>query len=94
MPRLIIRCEDSIAQEVIPVFMKRHALPVVLELSSQNGLDVLGVSCKDAAKSGRGPFDRLAEILVIFEPALPRFKVLMVYGTTDRSDNYIDAWDR
>lgn len=94
MPLLPVRGENAISEEVLPVLMEGLPFAIVIELSGQDGLDVLRLRCEDetlrANPSLEGvPRGRGAEAI---EEPLPKLEALMTDRGRHTSVGKVEAW--
>lgn len=97
-PHVPIGNEDTIPQELSPLFMKRLALSKVPELEGQHGLDVLRVCRYDypirdtcVYLGGLRVVD-LVRFVGDFDRVAPVFDILVGFVCFARFDNEVDCW--
>lgn len=60
MPLIEVRGEDTITEEILPLFVEGFSLAVVGELSREDGFDVFWVGGEDASETAGRSFDGIA----------------------------------
>lgn len=93
MPLLPICREDTVSKEVLPVFMKRLAFSIVLELSGQDGFDILRLGGEDEALRTDLGFDRVGrpDRSKAGEEPLPELEILVPDGGCDASVREVET---
>jgi hypothetical protein len=89
VPLIKIRGEDTVAKEILPIFVKRLALPIIRELRRENGLDVFGLGCEDAAQAAGAGLHCVA--FAVGEESSPGFEVFVLAGEFDGVDDEVDV---
>lgn len=89
VPQAAIGGEDAVAEEGLPLPVEGLAFAVVVELRSQDGLDVLGVTGEDDATAGDAALGRVA--LGIAEELPPEREVLVLHRRDDAAVHKVEA---
>lgn len=93
VPLLPVRREDTVPEKVLPIFMKRLAFAIVLELSSQDGFDVLRLGGEDEALRTDLRLDRVRRPgrSKAGEEPFPELEVFVSDGGRDASIGEVEA---
>lgn len=89
LPKLAIRSEDRVAEELLPLRVKELALSVVIELSSKNGFDVLHVGGEHDTLACWTGLQGVASLAVAVEETAPAFEVGVLHGVVDGAGDHV-----
>lgn len=91
MPKVAIRGENRVTEELFPVLVEELALAIVVELPGEDGFDVLNVGGDDDALAGWAGLEGEAAFAIALEESAPAFHVGVLNTVVDGAGDHVNG---